>query len=359
MSKVLRIQDGGYKIITKSGSEIKLDTGESQGKVTITGDLFVKGNTTYFDVADLRIEDNIIVLNKNESGTGITHPDHQAGIMIERGTLPDVQFFFDEAIQHFNPSLGLHGETANGTYVLKNTNGDLIGLKINSIKTDGNDLNFDIGSDGVLMVYPTGDTDYKSRVGNINSIPNVDYLRKYVAAEAGNALIEKLYRYQSLGEGVFRQTGTGIQALDTQADDLFTRLEFSVSDLQTTNRKIKTIVDNSGLLVGDTSPSTAPRIRINGAGISTENTSLESGNIFKIAPSDGLVNIESQLTFKQLPALQTNPAVINGRTLIYTRREEKTGGTGIYYTKQASAGETVSTGELISATKALVYGLIF
>lgn len=356
MSKVLRIQDGGYKIITKSGSEIKLDTGESQGKVTITGDLFVKGNTTYFDVSDLRIEDNIIVLNKNETGAGITHPDQQAGIMIERGTLPDVQFFFDEAITHYNPSLE---STVNGTYVLKNTDGNLIGLKTNSIKTDGNSLNFDIGDNGVLMVYPTGNTDYKSRVGDSNSIPNVDYLRKYVAAEAGNALIEKLYRYQTLDAGVFRQTGTGVQALDTQANDLFTRLEFSVSDLQTTNRKIKTIVDNSGLLVGDTAPSTAPRVRINGAGISTENTSLVSGNIFKIAPVDGLVNIESQLTFKQLPALQENPNFIDGRTLIYTRREEKTGGTGIYYTKKASAGETVSTGELISATKALVYGLIF
>jgi len=356
MSKVLRIQDGGYKIITKSGSEIKLDTGESQGKVTITGDLFVKGNTTYFDVADLRIEDNIVVLNKNEEGAGITHPDGQAGIMIDRGSLPNAQFFFDERISHFNPSLK---QTVNGTYVLKNTNGDLIGLKINSVKTDGNDLNFDVGDNGVLMVYPTGDTDYKSRVVDINSVPNVDFLRKYVAAEAGNALIEKLYRYQTLDPGVFRQTGTGIQALDTQANDLYTRLEFSVSDLQTTNRKIKTIVDNSGLLIGDTSPSTAPRVRINGLGITTENTSLETGNIFKIAPVDGLVNIESQLTFKQLPVLQSSPDFIDGRTLIYTRREEKTGGTGIYYTKKASAGETVSTGELISATKALVYGLIF
>ena len=359
MSKVLRIQDGGYKIITKSGSEIKLDTGESQGKVTITGDLFVKGNTTYFDVADLRVEDNIIVLNKNETGEGVTHPDRQSGIMIERGTLPDAQFFFDEAIQHFNPSLGQNGENVNGTFVLKNSDGNLIGLKINSIKTDGNDLNFDIGDDGVLMVYPTGDKDYKSRVGDSNSIPNVDYLRKYVAAEAGNALIEKLYRYQNLGEGVFRQTGTGIQALDTQAEDPFTRLEFSVSDPQTTNKKIKTIVDNNGLLVGDTSPSNAPRVRINGAGISTENTSLETNNLFKIAPVDGLINLESQVSVKHLPILQNNPDPIDGRTLIYTRREEKTGGTGIYYTKKASSGETTSAGELISATKALVYGLIF
>jgi len=356
MSKVLRIQDGGYKIITKSGSEIKLDTGESQGKVTITGDLFVKGNTTYFDVADLRIEDNIIVLNKNEQGAGITHPDRQAGITIDRGTLPDVQFYFDETIQHYNPTLD---ENVNGTYVLKNTVGNLIGLKINSIKTDGNNLNFDLGNDGVLMADPSGARDYKSRVTDLNSIPNLDFLKKYVAAEAGNALIEKLYRYQPLDGGTFRQTGTGVQAYDRQAGDLDTKIEFSVSDLLTTNKKIKTILDNSGLLVGDSSPTASPRVRINGSGISTENTSLASGNIFKIAPEDGLVNIESQLTFKQLPIIQTNPTPIDGRTLIYTRREEKTGGTGIYYTKQASSGDTTSTGELISATKALVYGLIF
>lgn len=356
MSKVLRIQDGGYKIITKSGSEIKLDTGESQGKVTITGDLFVKGNTTYFDVSDLRIEDNIIVLNKNEEGEGITHPDRQAGIMIERGTLPDAQIFFDERISHYNPSLD---NIVNGTYVLKNTNGNLIGLKINSIKTDNNNLNFDIGEDGVLMVYPTGNKDYKSRVGHINSIPNVDYLKKYVATEAGNAVIEKLYRYQVAGGGSYRQTGTGIQAYDLQSGDPYTRLEFSVSDLQTTTKKIKTILDNDGLIIGDSSLLNSPRVRISGTGITSENNSLATNNLFKIAPSDGLINLESQLTFKHLPIIQSNPTPIEGRTLIYTRKEEKTGGTGIYYTKKASTGETTSEGELISATKALVYGLIF
>ena len=359
MSKVLRIQDGGYKIVTKSGSEIKLDTGESQGRVTITGDLFVKGNTTYFDVSDLRIEDNIIVLNKNEQGAGITHPDRQSGIMIERGTLPDVQFYFDETIQHFNPSIGQNGQNVNGTFVLKNINGNLIALKINSIKTDGNNLNIDLGDNGALMVAPSGARDYKSRVVNGNHIPNLDFLKNYVAAQDSIALVQKIYRFQLLDDGVFRLTGTGVEAYDTLAGDNKTRLEFSISDPNSTAKTVKTVLDYTGLLVGNSTLSSSPRVKINEQGISTENTSLESGNIFKIAPEDGLVNIESQLTFKQLPPSQINPREIEGRTLIYTRREEKTGGTGIYYLKQASSGETTSTGELISATKALVYGLIF
>jgi hypothetical protein len=353
MSKVLRIQDGGYKIITKSGSEIRLDTGEAQGKVTITGDLDVKGNTTYLDVSDLRIEDNIIVLNKNEQGAGITHPDRQSGIMIERGTLPDVQFLFDETIQHFNPK---SNRNVNGTYVLKNTNSDLIGLKINSIKTDNSNLNFDVGTDGVLVV--SGGLDYKSRVTDINHIPNLDYLRKYVALEAGNSVIEKLYRYQEI-DGFYRQTGTGIQAYDRLAGDSNTRLEFSMSDPLTTLKTVKTIIDNDGVKLGDFSVSSSPKVKISSTGITTENSGLDSTNLFKIAPSNGIINFESNITFKHLSPLDPDPDNIQDRTLIYTRREEKTGGTGIYFTKRAPTGTTLTTGELISATKALVYGLIF
>ena len=63
MSKVLRISQGGYKIITEPGSEILLDTGLSAGQVRITGDLIVEGDRTELNVQVLDVEDRIVVIN--------------------------------------------------------------------------------------------------------------------------------------------------------------------------------------------------------------------------------------------------------------------------------------------------------
>ena len=49
MSKYLRIGNGDYNIVTKEGGEITLDTTDGllngSGKVIVTGDLEVKGDT--------------------------------------------------------------------------------------------------------------------------------------------------------------------------------------------------------------------------------------------------------------------------------------------------------------------------
>jgi hypothetical protein len=360
MSKVLRIQEGGYKIIAKNGSEIKLDTGET-GQVTIIGSLNVTGVANYVNVTDMQVEDNIIELNRGDKGTnGISRTlnDGQAGIMIQRGVNPDkyaAQMFFDEEISHYNPVLGTR---VDGSFVLKNSNNDLVGLQINNITTGSatrnfSSLIFDLGDSGVLSVRidPTSNP-YQDRISEGNDIPNLAFLTNYVAAEAGNALIEKMYRYKNVG-GSFIKTNTGIQTYDTQASDARTEVQISVSDPQSTFKRVKFIVDNNGILVGDVlSPSTS-KIRISGTSITTENTDSRLSSPFTISPSDGIINFESKITIKDSPPEESDPVYLAGKSLIYTRREQKTGGTGIYYVNQGSAGE------LISATKALVYGLIF
>jgi hypothetical protein len=360
MSKVLRIQEGGYKIIAKNGSEIKLDTGES-GQVTIIGSLNVTGITNYVNVTDMQVEDNIIELNRGDKGIdGISRSlnDGQAGLMIQRGVNPDkyaAQMFFDEEISHYNPVLSTR---VNGSFVLKNSNNDLVGLQINNIVTGSKNRNFsslvvDLGNNGVLAVKITqNSTPYQDRISEPNDIPNLAYIRNYVAAEAGNALIEKMYRFKNVG-GSFIKTNTGIQTYDTQAGDANTEVQISVSDLATTFKKVKFIVNNNGISIGDIAPPSASRTLISGSVISTENTDSRSSFPFTISPSDGIINFESKITIKDTPPDESDPLYLQGKSLIYTRREQKTGGTGIYYVNQGSAGE------LISATKALVYGLIF
>jgi hypothetical protein len=364
MSKVLRIQEGGYKIIAKTGSEIKLDTGET-GQVTIVGSLNVTGITNYINVTDMQVEDNIIELNKGDRGTnGISRTlnDGQAGLMIQRGTNPvkyAAQIFFDEEITHYNPA---RNARIDGSFVLKNSNNDLVGLQVNSISTGCStgitprrfsNLVFDLGDNGVLsVVIKDNSNPYEERIDQGNDIPNLAYIRRYVAAEAGNALIERMYRYKQIG-GSFVKTNTGVQTYDTQAGDSKTEVQISVSDSATTNKKVKFVVDNDGVIIGNATVGVGTKIRIDGTTISSENSDSRNLKPFTLAPNDGIINFETKIAIKDIPANELNPIYIQNKTLIYTRQEQRTGGTGIYYTNQGSSGE------LISATKALVYGLIF
>ena len=68
---------------------------ESSGDLTVQGNLYVNGETTTVDTATLQVEDNEIVLNKNQTGDGITAGS--GGIEIERGNLPNARLIYNEA----------------------------------------------------------------------------------------------------------------------------------------------------------------------------------------------------------------------------------------------------------------------
>lgn len=63
--------------------------------LVVTGNLTVNGTTTSIDTTNLLIEDNIVVLNKNQTGT----PENtlKSGIEVERGASSNVKLYFDEA----------------------------------------------------------------------------------------------------------------------------------------------------------------------------------------------------------------------------------------------------------------------
>jgi hypothetical protein len=64
----------------------------STNAVTIAGDLTVSGTTTTLDTTNLLVEDPLIVVAKNVSGT----PAFDAGIIVERGSSANTGFFWDE-----------------------------------------------------------------------------------------------------------------------------------------------------------------------------------------------------------------------------------------------------------------------
>ena len=77
------------------------------GNLTVSGDLTVNGAHTSINVVDLKVKDNIIILNNGETGAGITAGT--AGFRVDRGDLVDYELSFDEADDFFK--IGAQGST--------------------------------------------------------------------------------------------------------------------------------------------------------------------------------------------------------------------------------------------------------
>lgn len=73
------------------------------GDASITGNLYVEGNTTILNTNVLEFEDNVILINRQETGAGVTL--NQAGLEVERGTLENYRMVFNESDDTFRVGL--------------------------------------------------------------------------------------------------------------------------------------------------------------------------------------------------------------------------------------------------------------
>lgn len=78
LTAVIGAFSGNVSMVNLSAAD-----GAFSGNVTISGDLTITGTTTTVDSTNLVVEDNMITLNRNEVGAGVTAGT--AGIEIERG----------------------------------------------------------------------------------------------------------------------------------------------------------------------------------------------------------------------------------------------------------------------------------
>jgi len=171
MSQVLQTS-GDYKIKTSRGGTVVLDTGAGIGAVRVTGDLVVEGETVYIQATNLEIEDNIILLNKGETGDGVT--EGYSGIEIDRG-------FYAPGLENPYPSIRFD-ELSNGWEIIErigtNISYNNSSLRIRQITTnattDGGDLTL-IGT-GTGVVKVLGTTDYEAQVNADDDIPNKRYV---------------------------------------------------------------------------------------------------------------------------------------------------------------------------------------
>ena len=94
-------------IILNAASQIQFTAPTvSTGNLTVTGDLIVNGTTTSINTTELLIQDNIVVLNKNQTGTPST--TLVSGLDVERGDQANYRFAFEELTDTFK--IGMVGQ---------------------------------------------------------------------------------------------------------------------------------------------------------------------------------------------------------------------------------------------------------
>lgn len=337
-SKFLNIQDGNYKVTVQDGGNIVLDPGET-GLVQITGNLQVLGEVTEIETTNTVIEDNIIELNKGETQPGISVGDRTAGIRIDRGTVSDALWVFDENLA-WTDTQNL-GTSDLGAWSARDPQGRVTAIEAVSIITPGVDLNL-LGvyegpggtadpNPGKLTVL--GTVDYENRVTDDDDIPN----KKYVDDEI-LSFFSVTFQDQ-ISEGTFSGTETAVEVFD----DTVTGFQ-SHADIR---------IDGSTVADFYSDRIDLQDLRIAGSLIETT-TSNE--DLILSATGAGSVVMNDNLTITKTPgvdSLSVDPVEPNNGVKLYSKTEN-TGGTGLYFVNEDNKRD-----ELISRNRALVFSMLF
>lgn len=141
-----------------SGTNENITIGASAGDtIVITGNLKVQGTTTTLNTETVTIEDNIILLNSNVTGTG---NGTDAGIEVERGDDTNVSLFWDESESAWTVT------NTQGTYeILQSVGGTTFKVNLNvsenSVSKTGNTytVTHNLGTkDVIIQVVDISDT---------------------------------------------------------------------------------------------------------------------------------------------------------------------------------------------------------
>jgi len=338
MARIVKVQDTDYKISVNSGGTITLNTGDQIGTVLVTGDLTVLGNTTSIQTVNVEIEDKIILLNRGESGAGISPTGlGEAGIQISRGSRPDVFLVFDESKNWLDTQ---SGTTRSGLFVAKNETDDLIGIQTNSITTAGYNLNL-LGT-GTAVVNVTGTVNYEEQVLDYTApglppidpdiIPNIQAVTDYVGSYFTLNPPYKLQDSAKIG-GVTVLYDSYLEISDFEADGGPSNLTLTLDN-----------VINAAWFVD----------RFEVQNLKFYNATIESrlSNEDLVLRSDGTGCVGVDDHFKLY--LQTeDPGSVADGVKLYAKNEAQ-GGTGLFFVNSENKQD-----ELISKRKAIVYSMIF
>ena len=149
---------------------LPLAGGTVTGNLVVGGDLTISGTTTTINTETVGIEDNLILINSNQTGTPSTAL--KGGLEIERGDLTNFQFVFDESDDRFK--VGQVGSLQ--TVATRTDDGTIANRGITFFNTSTNRLenitDTVITSDGGVGVGLTTLTQKLSVNGNVGVTPS-------------------------------------------------------------------------------------------------------------------------------------------------------------------------------------------
>lgn len=350
MARVIQIGDTTYKVKVNTGGAIVLDTGVNVGEVIVTGNLRVEGNTTTVNTTNLEIEDNIILLNKGETGAGITDTPNRSGIEIDRGTLTRAQFVFDENVR-WTGSTSVDYASFDGAFSARLADNSISALRVRSIVTGNKDTNLNLlgpglapGESGVgsAIVSVLGVSDYAERIERLiipapgQTLPSGAQLERYNAAIPTVGWIgDKLESYFETNPPEFiKRTGSDsiLQIFDSGSGDSETVLTL--------------VLDSAISAQWRLTRYDVQDFRFSGSTIESKT----AGNDLVIrAAGTGTVAVDDSLKLKYV----SNPATSASSVVLYANQESY-GGTGIYFVN----GENTRD-EFVSRRKSIAYSMIF
>lgn len=348
-AKILNAGVDLYRLKINDGGSIEFDM-DGTGSVVINGSLNVLGSTTSIESEELTIADNKITLNDGETGVGVSTLGTDAGLIIDRGTLTDAQWLFDETLNWPDSQTGASPISVTGAWTTEKANGDLVGIFTNFIGTY-NDNNLILlgnpggtGSDGIVTV--TGANDYEKKLfpysGSLivpnaftddrlsapidpDAIPTIQSVKDYVYNYG-------LYNFQTKINSPLPDGDTRVEVFDTEAGDVISKAEIAINGSTVvtvfatqTNIEEISFIDN-----------TISVLNING------NLKLTANGTGSVEFPDPLLLIKD-----------TDPLAPVDGVKLYSK-DEADGGTGLYFINENGTND-----ELISRNKALLYSIIF
>ena len=316
MSKVIKVYNSNYKVAVQSGGTITLDTGPTVGNTVITGNLEVQGTTTTVDSTVTTIADNIITLSQGTTGNGIpASVGYVSGIEVDRGTLQNGRWLFDEQI-----SWSIGGATQLGAFESSLADGTRIPISTPGIVAQGN-LYVNTGA-GVITV--TGTTDYEEKVWNYTNsvvtqdangivvvdddvIPNAKAVKDYIEFVFANEF------YNTIGEGDSSVTVTdeihtlgtivnidssgNTTIISTDGQHGFTTADtVSISGVNSNGDALENL-NGTNIQILDIVSARAFKVNVNTTGGNIANYVVNSGTIVKtgFVPSNVAVTVEGNL----------------------------------------------------------------